>query len=143
MDRPAVPFDLLFGRLVAVVRVSSFRTQIEFARACTVPAGTIARIEAGRNSPSALHLVLLDRGLERNVMGFNPGDLVWMTTLAIDRAIELGWSVKRKRLPADYPGPVVPIDDVDDLVVEVVNKVVDGIYEERDSAYTPVVDWFQ
>lgn len=102
--RPVVGADLLFGRLIATIRRPFFPSQKRFAEQARIPAGTLSRIEAGRNTASVLHAYQLDRFFRRNVQHFSEVGLLNLLYLAVKRCkVEEGWRV------------VVNLEDYDEL----------------------------
>ena len=128
-------------RLVGFPGSPGFSSQVAFAEAAGIPAGTLARVEAGRNSPSALALLQVDRALSDAYVGIEVGDLVWMISLAVDAVDSQGWVLVPKWRTEDE-GLLVDVEDIDALAADVVDHAASLIPLGPRPVRVPLAEWF-
>jgi hypothetical protein len=98
-------------------------------------------VEAGRNSPSALALLQVDRALADAYNGIEVGDLVWMISLAVDAVNTQGWVLVPKWRAGDE-GYLVDVEDVDQLSADVVAHAASLIPLGPRPVRVPLAEWF-
>ena len=111
-------YAAVLGRLVSAVRTETGMNQLDFAAACRLNPGTLARIESGANTATIDHIMLIGKALKKQDQLDEPGDLVVLVEECRRQLKKRGIRVRPGKLKSDVSAlPTNRLDAVVGLVV--------------------------
>jgi transcriptional regulator with XRE-family HTH domain len=91
-------YAAVIGRLVSAIRTETGLNQLDFADACRLKPGTLARIESGTNTATIDHVMLIGRALTRLDQLNEPAEIVVLVDLCRRQLKKRGIRVRSGKL---------------------------------------------
>jgi len=121
---PALPVSLPLGRLLGMLRVASGRTQRAFSLELGFGKGTIAWIESGRSTPSAVQLWSIEKRLIALGVVDRPGRITELFECVTTAMALRGWVLGDGRLRGSVPP--VELAEIDRIVAAALQRWIES-----------------